>query len=124
LAVLDERGEPLAQPVHGLAHTEGELGEHVVLPGRGVHEAQRLGAVGGEHPVLVPELQPPRPTPAHPRGQGPAADLRGLVGDLRLRPVRSVSGQLETRPAVHPAGVVGDLDADHAGQRRGQPNRQ
>ena len=47
-----------------------------------------------------------------------------VVADVRLRPVRRVPGQLELRPAVHAAGVVGDLDADHPGQRRGQPNRQ
>ncbi len=113
LAVLDERGEALAEAVDLLADAEGEAAEHVVGAVAGGGEGGALGVGAGQlASVRVVEGEAPGPLPVQAEGErtagqlGDGAVLTDLAGPVR----RAGEGEVGAGPAL--AGVVGDADAD------------
>ena len=122
LAVLDERAEALAEPVHVLADGEGQLLVHVTMPVRiGDHtdaprrRARQHGTVGPD------EVAAPIPLTAHPSGQ--VAGAEGGRTNRRRRDIGAYVCQLECvgRSSVEYAGEVLDGDSDDI--RRGRAER-
>jgi hypothetical protein len=79
LSVLDEWSEPLAEPVHALAHAEAELIEHVVVA-VGLDDAHALGLARGENATAGLEVDSPFVVPADPNRQPARGQLGGGVG--------------------------------------------
>ena len=80
LAVLHERAEPLAQPVHALPYSQAELVEHVVVAAVDLDDAHALGFARGEDPTVGFIIDPPFVIAAHPNGQAASRELGGVVG--------------------------------------------
>jgi len=119
LAVLDQRAEPLAKPVHGGVRGQAELLAHVVAArwlvraGRGGHDRGGARVARGEQPAARQELQPPVRARPHPRGQLARGEHRPLAVAEGPGRRRRVFVKRERGRTAHLPGEVRDAHRDH-----------